>query len=97
MDVLVTLTNDIGKILPATSKVALAPSLDFLRSMKKAMVRASVNWIAQGFMIQIVLKHRANRASRQRIIVIIGSPIGMHILAPWGVGREVSSPLYHHV
>jgi len=58
--VLVSLTQDLGKILTALHSVSIEGECDFLAGIQRA---------------QLALKHRQNKNQRQRIIVFIGSPI----------------------
>ncbi|KAJ3370533.1 hypothetical protein GGF31_004125 [Allomyces arbusculus] len=59
-EVLVTLTNDMGKILSAMHRVTIA----------------GTPAVSTGIQIaQLVLKHRQNKNQRQRVIVFVGSPV----------------------
>ncbi|ORY26495.1 hypothetical protein BCR39DRAFT_540974 [Naematelia encephala] len=57
---LVTPTNDIGKLLSALGKSTIGGTSDLLTSVQIA---------------QLALKHRENKNQRQRIVVFVGSPI----------------------
>ncbi|KAJ3144124.1 hypothetical protein HK101_002799 [Irineochytrium annulatum] len=59
-EVMVTLTNDIGKILTA---------LHHIKISGKTSIAAGVQ------IAQLALKHRQNKNQRQRIIVFVGSPL----------------------
>ncbi|RUS17859.1 hypothetical protein BC937DRAFT_89404 [Endogone sp. FLAS-F59071] len=59
-DVLVTLTNDPGKILTALHSVKLSGKIDFITGVQIA---------------QLALKHRQNKTQQQRLVVFVGSPI----------------------
>jgi len=58
--VLVSLTNDLGKVLSSIHDVKIGGTFDFLSSMQVA---------------QLVLKHRQNKNQHQRVVVFVGSPI----------------------
>lgn len=60
--VLVSLTGDLGKVLSSLHEVKIGGTFDFLSSMQVA---------------QLVLKHRQNKNQHQRVIVFVGSPIGI--------------------
>jgi 26S proteasome regulatory subunit N10 len=57
---LVTPTNDIGKLLSAASKAQLGGQANFQTAVQIA---------------QLALKHRENKNQRQRIVVFVGSPL----------------------
>ncbi|KAL7420394.1 proteasome regulatory particle base subunit rpn10 [Cryptotrichosporon argae] len=57
---LVTPTNDIGKLLSAASKANIGGTSNLLPAINVA---------------QLALKHRENKNQRQRIVVFVGSPI----------------------
>jgi 26S proteasome regulatory subunit N10 len=57
---LVTPTNDLGKLLSALGKSAIGGISDFSTSLSIA---------------QLALKHRENKNQRQRIVAFVGSPI----------------------
>ncbi|RUS32693.1 hypothetical protein BC938DRAFT_474587 [Jimgerdemannia flammicorona] len=59
-EVLVTLTNELGKILSALHSVKLSGKVDFITGVQIA---------------QLALKHRQNKNQRQRLVVFVGSPI----------------------
>ena len=60
-EVLVTPTQDIGKVLSALHTLKISGEAD----------------IATGIQIaQLALKHRQNKNQRQRIVVFVGSPLG---------------------
>jgi len=59
-EVLVTLTNDIGKVLSAVHSAKLGGPLNFMNGIQVA---------------QLVLKHRQNKNQQQRIVFFVGSPI----------------------
>lgn len=58
--VLVTLTQDVGKVLSAIHATPYQPASDFFTSINVA---------------QLALKYRQNKNARQRLIIFIGSPI----------------------
>ncbi len=60
-EVLVTPTQDVGKILSALHATRLAGSIDLVTAIQVA---------------QLALKHRQNKNLRQRIIAFVGSPLG---------------------
>ncbi|RXK42671.1 hypothetical protein M231_00226 [Tremella mesenterica] len=57
---LVTPTNDIGKLLSAMGKASIGGDSDFSTAVQIA---------------QLALKHRENKNQRQRVIVFVGSPV----------------------
>ena len=57
---LVTPTNDIGKLLSALGKAQIGGSADLQTAVQIA---------------QLALKHRENKNQRQRIVVFVGSPL----------------------
>ncbi|KAL1407296.1 proteasome regulatory particle base subunit rpn10 [Vanrija albida] len=57
---LVTPTNDIGKLLSALNKASIGGVSDLITSIQVA---------------QLALKHRENKNQRQRVVVFVGSPI----------------------
>ena len=57
---LVTPTNDIGKLLSALNTASIGGHPDLLTSVQIA---------------QLALKHRENKNLRQRIVVFVGSPL----------------------
>lgn len=59
-NLLVTLTDDIGKILAAVHKIKISGSVHVNTAIQIA---------------QLVLKHRENKNQRQRIIMFVGSPV----------------------
>jgi len=59
-NVLVTLTNDIGKVLTSLHGLKIDGSLSLINGIQVA---------------QLVLKHRQNKSQQQRIIFFVGSPI----------------------
>lgn len=59
-EVLVTPTQDVGKILSALHATRLAGSIDLVTAIQVA---------------QLALKHRQNKNLRQRIIAFVGSPL----------------------
>jgi len=59
-EVLVTLTQDLGKILQAVHSVRVGGESDFSSAMQIA---------------QLVLKHRQNKNQHQRIVCFVGSPL----------------------
>lgn len=60
VEVLVTLTSDIGKILGCATHVKPGGSANLLSGIQVA---------------QLALKHRQNKNQRQRVIVFVGSPV----------------------
>ena len=60
VEVHVTLTNDLSKILNANQNIHLSGECDFLTAMNIAT---------------LTLKHRQNKNQKQRIIMFVGSPI----------------------
>ncbi len=60
VEVHVTLTNDLSKILNANQNIHLAGDCDFLTALNIAT---------------LTLKHRQNKNQKQRIIMFVGSPI----------------------
>jgi len=58
--VLVTLTNDIGKVLTSLHALKIGGGLSLVNGIQVA---------------QLVLKHRQNKSQQQRIIFFVGSPI----------------------
>lgn len=58
--ILVTPTNDIGKLLSAANKAEIGGVSDLITSIQVA---------------QLALKHRENKNQRQRVVVFVGSPI----------------------
>lgn len=59
-EVIVSLTNDIGKILSSLHAVKISGNLQFSAGLQVA---------------QLVLKHRQNKNQHQRIVFFVGSPI----------------------
>jgi len=59
-EVLVTLTNDLGKIMSSLHTVRIKGQINLLNGLQVA---------------QLALKHRQNKNQRQRIILFVGSPI----------------------
>ena len=57
---LVTPTNDIGKLLSALGRSTIGGTSDLLTAVQVA---------------QLALKHRENKNQRQRIVVFVGSPL----------------------
>ena len=57
---LVTPTNDIGKLLSAANKAQVGGTPNFQTAVQIA---------------QLALKHRENKNQRQRIVVFVGSPL----------------------
>lgn len=60
VEVLLTPTSDLGRIISELSKVQQKGSSDFLRAIQTA---------------QLALKHRQNKHQKQRIIAFVGSPV----------------------
>jgi 26S proteasome regulatory subunit N10 len=60
IDVLLTPTDDFGRMLAEVAKVKLGGSSDLLRGIQTA---------------QLALKHRSNKNQKQRIVAFVGSPI----------------------
>ncbi|EDO31082.1 predicted protein [Nematostella vectensis] len=60
LEVLVTLTTDVGKLLTTLHKVQPQGDVNFLTAVKKA---------------HLVLKHRQGKNHKMRIVVFVGSPI----------------------
>ncbi len=60
VEVHVTLTNDLSRLLNAIKSIHLSGDCDFLTSMNIAT---------------LTLKHRQNKSQKQRIILFVGSPI----------------------
>eukprot|EP01137_Pigoraptor_chileana_P020907 Opistho-2@83891 len=60
VEVLVTLTTDLGKVLTSLHSVKMTGKMSLLNSLQIA---------------QLVLKHRLNKNQRQRIVIFVGSPI----------------------
>ena len=60
MEVLTTLSQDLGRILTSMHKVKIQGSMNFITAIQVA---------------QLALKHRQNKNQRQRVIVFVGSPI----------------------
>ncbi|XP_031563054.1 26S proteasome non-ATPase regulatory subunit 4-like [Actinia tenebrosa] len=60
LEVLVTLTSDVGKVLTSLHKVQPKGDVHFLTGVKKA---------------HLVLKHRQGKNHKMRIVVFVGSPI----------------------
>jgi 26S proteasome regulatory subunit N10 len=60
-EVLVTPTQDIGKILSALHTLKISGEADIATAIQIA---------------QLALKHRQNKNQRQRIVVFVGSPLG---------------------
>lgn len=58
--ILVTPTNDIGKLLSAANKADIGGVSDLITAIQVA---------------QLALKHRENKNQRQRVVVFVGSPI----------------------
>ena len=58
--VLVTLSNDVSKIMNSIASVSIEGKIDLLGTLKVA---------------QLALKHKQNKSARQRILLFIGSPI----------------------
>lgn len=59
-EVLVTLTQDLGKILSSLASLKIGGEIDFSAALQVA---------------QLVLKHRQNKNQHQRIVSFVGSPI----------------------
>jgi 26S proteasome regulatory subunit N10 len=60
VDVLVTLTQDLGKIMAAIQSVKVGGDSDFVAALQIA---------------QLALKHRQNKRQEQRIVMFVGSPV----------------------
>ncbi|CEM00918.1 unnamed protein product [Vitrella brassicaformis CCMP3155] len=60
VEVRVTPTVDLGKMLSGLSQISIAGTSDFLRGIQTA---------------QLALKHRPNKNQKQRIVCFIGSPV----------------------
>ncbi|XP_015771377.1 PREDICTED: 26S proteasome non-ATPase regulatory subunit 4-like [Acropora digitifera] len=60
LEVLVTLTSDVGKILASLHRVQSKGEINFLTAVKKA---------------HLVLKHRQGKNHKMRIVVFVGSPV----------------------
>lgn len=61
IEVLLTPTQDFGRMLAEISKIKLGGTTDLLRGIQTA---------------QLALKHRQNKNQKQRIIAFVGSPVG---------------------
>eukprot|EP00933_Yihiella_yeosuensis_P051686 TRINITY_DN4966_c0_g1_i1.p1 TRINITY_DN4966_c0_g1~~TRINITY_DN4966_c0_g1_i1.p1 ORF type:complete len:421 (-),score=163.21 TRINITY_DN4966_c0_g1_i1:78-1340(-) len=60
IEVMITPTADLGRIVSELNKIVIGGSSDLLRAIQTA---------------QLALKHRQNKKQRQRIIAFVGSPI----------------------
>jgi 26S proteasome regulatory subunit N10 len=61
VEVHVTLTNDLSRILNSIKNISLSGECDFITSLNIAT---------------LTLKHRQNKNQKQRIVLFVGSPIG---------------------
>eukprot|EP00274_Cyanoptyche_gloeocystis_P007996 CAMPEP_0196657508 /NCGR_PEP_ID=MMETSP1086-20130531/23842_1 /TAXON_ID=77921 /ORGANISM="Cyanoptyche gloeocystis , Strain SAG4.97" /LENGTH=359 /DNA_ID=CAMNT_0041990665 /DNA_START=75 /DNA_END=1154 /DNA_ORIENTATION=+ len=73
-EVLVTPTQDLGKILQSLHGLRPTGSADFAMAVQRA---------------QLALKHRQNKNQRQRIIVFVGSPIGTDVQSLVRIGKKL--------
>jgi 26S proteasome regulatory subunit N10 len=86
-EVLATPTADLGKILSAMHKASIGGESDLYTGIQIAQVRRCSNlcpsvssapdrWrpLLHGF-LQLALKHRQNKTQRQRLIILVGSPL----------------------
>ncbi|KAI9189044.1 proteasome regulatory particle base subunit rpn10 [Blastocladiella emersonii ATCC 22665] len=73
-EVLVTLTNDIGKILSAMHRVKIGGTANLSTGIQIA---------------QLVLKHRQNKNQRQRVIVFVGSPVAEDVKDLVRLGKKL--------
>merc|ERR1719486_872586 len=60
IEVLITPTSDLGKIVSELTKISIGGTADLMRGIQTA---------------SLALKHRQNKNQRQRIIAFVGSPI----------------------
>merc|ERR1719293_484717 len=60
IEVLITPTTDLGKIIAELAKIAIGGPSDLLRGIQTA---------------QLALKHRQNKNQKQRIVAFVGSPV----------------------
>lgn len=74
VEVLVSPTEDIGKILAAFARVSNNGTCDFSSSIQIA---------------QLALKHRKNKVGGQRIIVFVGSPVKDEVKALQKLGKQL--------
>jgi 26S proteasome regulatory subunit N10 len=74
VDLLVSPTEDAGKILACFTRVATGGKTDFSSSVQIA---------------QLALKHRKNKNGSQRIIVFVGSPLQEEIPALQKIGKQL--------
>jgi 26S proteasome regulatory subunit N10 len=74
VEVHVTLTNDLSRILNAIKAINLAGECDFITSMNIAT---------------LTLKHRQNKSQKQRIILFVGSPIRHSIEDMTTLGKKL--------
>ncbi|KAK1857559.1 hypothetical protein I4F81_000176 [Pyropia yezoensis] len=72
--ILITSTQDSGKILTCLRSVAPTGSADVVAAMQKA---------------QLALKHRQNQAQRQRIVLFVGSPIAAEEAVLVSLGKKL--------
>lgn len=61
VEVMITPTSDLGRMITELAKIKVGGSADILRAIQTA---------------QLALKHRQNKNQKQRIIAFVGSPIG---------------------
>jgi hypothetical protein len=74
VEVHVTLTNELSKILSANQNIHLAGDCDFLTALNIAT---------------LTLKHRQNKNQKQRIIMFVGSPIRHSVEEMVQVGKKL--------
>jgi 26S proteasome regulatory subunit N10 len=74
VEVHLTLTNDLGKILATNQRINLAGECDFLTALNISI---------------LTLKHRQNKNQKQRIIMFVGSPIKHSIEDVEQVGKKL--------
>lgn len=72
--ILITSTQDTGKILTCLRSVAPTGTADVVAAMQKA---------------QLALKHRQNQAQRQRIVLFVGSPIAAEEAVLVSLGKKL--------
>jgi 26S proteasome regulatory subunit N10 len=74
---LVTLTQDLGKLLSSLHALQISGETDFSAALRVAQVFLLLQLIPKhtNTSFQLVLKHRQNKYQHQRIVAFVGSPI----------------------
>lgn len=83
VEVLATLTSDVGRILSKLHQVQPNGSMNLLTGIRIAHVSLSTLWVYEMkdsridpfVLLQLALKHRQGKNHKMRIVVFVGSPI----------------------